>query len=61
MGNLIDRLRYGEVVDFLEFYISSYYWPAFNIADSAICIGIGLMALEMLFWDHKKSKKGIWG
>ena len=58
IGNLIDRLRYGEVVDFLEFYLSSYYWPAFNIADSAICIGIGLMALEMLLWDHKKRKIG---
>jgi signal peptidase II len=44
IGNLIDRLRYGEVIDFLEFYLSSFFWPAFNIADSAICIGIGLMA-----------------
>ena len=57
IGNLIDRLRYGEVIDFLEFYLSSFYWPAFNIADSAICIGIGLMALEILFWDHKKGSK----
>lgn len=59
IGNLIDRLRYGEVIDFLEFYLSSFYWPAFNIADSAICIGIGLMAFEILIWDHKKKKKGI--
>ena len=57
IGNLIDRLRYGEVIDFLEFYLSSFYWPAFNIADSAICIGIGLMALEILFGDHKKGAK----
>jgi len=56
IGNLIDRLRYGEVIDFLEFYLSSYHWPAFNIADSAICIGIGLMALELLILDKKKSK-----
>ena len=56
VGNLIDRLLYGEVIDFLEFYYSSFYWPAFNIADSAICIGIGLMAFEMLIRDHKKSK-----
>ncbi len=62
VGNLLDRLRYGEVVDFLEFYVSSFYWPAFNIADSAICIGIGLMAIEMLFSDHKKKPKdGIGG
>lgn len=53
IGNLIDRLRYGEVIDFLEFYLSSFYWPAFNIADSAICIGIGLMAIQMLVLDHK--------
>ena len=56
IGNLIDRLRYGEVVDFLDFYILSYHWPAFNIADSAICIGIGLMALELLRRDKKKLK-----
>jgi signal peptidase II len=48
LGNLLDRVRLGEVVDFLEFYVSTFYWPAFNIADSAICLGIGLMALEML-------------
>ena len=56
IGNLIDRLRYGEVIDFLDFYLSSYHWPAFNIADSAICVGIGLMALELLILDKKKSK-----
>ena len=57
VGNLIDRLRYGEVVDFLDFYFSSYHWPAFNVADSAICIGIGLMALELLKGDRRKSIK----
>ena len=56
VGNLIDRLRYGEVVDFLDFHLSSYHWPAFNVADSAICIGIGLMALELLKGDKKKLK-----
>lgn len=40
-GNLIDRLRYGAVVDFLDFYFGSYHWPAFNVADSAICLGAG--------------------
>jgi len=57
MGNLIDRLRYGEVVDFLDFHLSAYHWPAFNVADSAICIGIGLMALELLIRDNKKKLK----
>jgi signal peptidase II len=57
MGNLIDRIRYGEVVDFLDFYIRSYHWPAFNIADSGITIGIGLMALQLLVQDRKGSAK----
>ena len=57
MGNLIDRVSYGEVIDFLDFYVSSYHWPAFNIADSAISIGIGLMALELLIKEHKKPSK----
>jgi signal peptidase II len=57
IGNLIDRIRYGEVVDFLDFYLFSYHWPAFNIADSAITIGIGLMAFELLFHDRKRSTK----
>jgi signal peptidase II len=56
IGNLIDRIRLGEVVDFLDFYVSSYHWPAFNIADTGICIGIGLMALELLVKDHKLLK-----
>jgi signal peptidase II len=54
IGNLIDRFRHGEVVDFLDFYISSYHWPAFNIADSAICIGIGLMAIALFVQDRRK-------
>ena len=49
IGNLIDRARFEAVVDFLDFYISSYHWPAFNIADSAICIGVGVLMLRMLF------------
>lgn len=45
VGNLIDRLRFGSVVDFLDFYIGSYHWPAFNAADSAITVGVGLFLL----------------
>lgn len=41
-GNLIDRVRFGSVIDFLDFYIGNYHWPAFNVADSAICVGAGL-------------------
>lgn len=49
VGNLIDRVRLGEVVDFLDFHWHSQFtWPTFNIADAAICIGAGLLALELL-------------
>jgi signal peptidase II len=47
LGNLYDRLRYGYVVDFLEFYIRSFHWPSFNVADSAISIGVILLAVEI--------------
>jgi signal peptidase II len=42
IGNLIDRIRVGSVIDFLSFYVGPYHWPAFNVADSAICVGVGL-------------------
>jgi len=48
LGNLYDRLAYGYVVDFLEFYAATYHWPAFNVADSAISVGVFLLALEIL-------------
>lgn len=48
VGNLIDRLRLGMVVDFLDFFYGSYHWPAFNIADSAITVGVALMIFEIL-------------
>jgi signal peptidase II len=54
VGNLIDRIRYGEVIDFFDLHISSFHWPAFNIADSAITVGIGLILVEILTRDHKK-------
>jgi signal peptidase II len=47
VGNLCDRLMYGYVVDFLEVYLGPYRWPAFNIADSAISIGVILMAIQV--------------
>jgi signal peptidase II len=45
LGNLFDRLRHEYVVDFLDFYIGTAHWPAFNVADAAICIGVGLFLL----------------
>ena len=49
LGNLWDRLATGRVVDFLLFYIGDYPWPAFNVADSAIVVGAGLLVVEVLF------------
>ncbi|HMU63843.1 MAG: signal peptidase II [Nitrosomonas sp.] len=46
LGNLYDRITLGHVVDFLDFYIGDYHWPAFNVADSAICIGAALLIYE---------------
>ncbi len=48
VGNVIDRLRLGAVVDFLDFHVGSWHWPAFNLADSAICIGVAAMLLDGL-------------
>jgi signal peptidase II len=53
LGNLWDRLTRGRVVDFLLLYVKRYQWPVFNLADSAIVIGAGLLVLEILF--HKSS------
>lgn len=56
IGNLIDRLRFGSVVDFLDFYLGRYHWPAFNAADSAITIGVGLFMLGTLL-QHLAEKR----
>ncbi|MBW2470525.1 MAG: lipoprotein signal peptidase [Deltaproteobacteria bacterium] len=57
VGNLIDRLRFGSVVDFLDFYLGSYHWPAFNAADSAITVGVGLFLLGTLLQHMKEGKE----
>jgi len=48
IGNMIDRIRLGKVVDFLDFYIGNVHWPAFNIADSAVTIGIGIFIYHLV-------------
>ncbi len=48
IGNLIDRLLYGEVVDFIDFSIGDFHWPAFNVADSSLTVGIGLILLTSI-------------
>ena len=56
VGNLIDRLYYGMVVDFLDVHAGPYHWPAFNVADSAISVGVSLMILDMLL-DWRRERK----
>ncbi|MBA3013664.1 MAG: signal peptidase II [Desulfobulbaceae bacterium] len=51
-GNLIDRLRFGAVVDFLDFYWTTHHWPAFNVADSAITIGVGIFLILNFLRPH---------
>ncbi len=55
IGNMIDRFRFGAVADFLDVYVGNYHWPAFNVADSAVCVGVGLILLEGLFVREKKN------
>ncbi|MCD8492911.1 MAG: signal peptidase II [Geovibrio sp.] len=55
VGNFIDRVYIGKVVDFLDFYVSDYHWPAFNVADSAISVGVCLLMLDLFL--HKRSEK----
>src|SRR5262249_32014549 len=54
IGNLVDRLRYGEVIDFLDVYIDTYHWPAFNVADSAISVGVVFLIIHFAY-EKKES------
>jgi signal peptidase II len=56
IGNMIDRLRFKEVIDFLDFYIGSYHWPSFNLADSAITVGILWLALNIIMTQGARHK-----
>lgn len=55
LGNLIDRVRLGEVIDFLSVHWYQHYWPAFNVADSAICVGVFMLAIDM-FLEEKRQR-----
>jgi signal peptidase II len=56
LGNLIDRLVYGHVIDFIDVYYKTWHWPTFNIADSAITLGAGLLLLDA--WvAHRREKQ----
>jgi signal peptidase II len=55
LGNLYDRILHGYVVDFVQWHVAGYFWPAFNIADSAICLGAGLL----IFDSFRKPAAGL--
>ncbi len=58
LGNVIDRLHAPGVIDFLDVHVYGYHWPAFNVADAAITIGIGLILFDSLFLDRDSCKEG---
>ena len=55
IGNVVDRLRYGAVVDFVDVHAGSWHWPAFNVADSAITLGVAALVVHGLFFDKQES------
>ena len=55
IGNLIDRVRFGEVIDFIDVHWYQYHWPAFNVADSAISIGVTLLLVDL--WREERARK----
>jgi len=57
IGNLIDRLLYGHVVDFIQLYYDRFYWPTFNIADSAITVGAVILVVHTLFFGSETAGK----
>ena len=56
LGNVIDRIRLGWVIDFIDFHVSTWHWPAFNIADAAIVVGVAMLLIDGLFGTAKKPK-----
>jgi signal peptidase II len=57
LGNLLDRVRLGEVIDFLDFHLGPYHWPAFNVADSAITVGTLWLVVSLLFHPAFRERK----
>jgi signal peptidase II len=57
VGNLIDRVRLGEVIDFLDAHWYRHHWPAFNVADSLICVGVFLLAIDMILEEKRQEKR----
>lgn len=56
IGNVVDRVRFGAVFDFLDFHAFGWHWPAFNVADSAITVGVALLCIDALFAGNRSAK-----
>ncbi len=56
LGNIIDRLRFGAVADFLDFHLGAYHWPAFNVADAAISVGLAVLVIDSLLIRPERRK-----
>jgi signal peptidase II len=59
LGNALDRFRLGAVADFFDFHLGAWHFAAFNMADSAICVGVGLLLLDALFTGRESVKEGL--
>lgn len=57
VGNIIDRIRFGAVFDFLDFHVADWHWPAFNVADSCICVGAAIIIFEALIIKFRERVK----
>ncbi|HKQ96575.1 MAG TPA: signal peptidase II [Candidatus Polarisedimenticolia bacterium] len=57
-GNLADRLRFGQVTDFVDVFVGAHHWPAFNLADSSICVGVALLVLDLMRHGGRPSEAG---
>lgn len=57
LGNVFDRIRFGAVIDFIDIHVAGHHWPAFNVADSAISIGVVILLIETLFFSHNKPEE----
>lgn len=56
LGNLVDRIIFGEVTDFVDWHVGAHHWPAFNLADSFITVGVAIMIIEQVFFTKKPTK-----
>lgn len=54
LGNLIDRFSHGKVTDFIDWYVGTHHWPAFNVADSCVTVGVTLLIIESIFFNKPK-------